>query len=116
MIYFSIPLSYTIMIRKLRIYTILLILVSLVEANSRKTIIMSLTDKTPSFASRPRNAHAKQSLNIHASGNTKVDAWEKAELLKIEKRYKLKPSISTSILVDSLRIIDVIEPDTRRIT
>ncbi|KAI3759271.1 hypothetical protein L6452_06963 [Arctium lappa] len=59
--------------------------------NSRRTRIMSLADKTPSFArpaSRPRDAYANQSLSIHASGNTKVDAWEKAELLKIEKRYE----------------------------
>ncbi|KVI06421.1 remorin [Cynara cardunculus var. scolymus] len=61
------------------------------EANSRRTRIMSLADKTPSFrrpASRPRDASANRSLSIHGGGNTKVDAWEKAELLKIEKRYE----------------------------
>ncbi|XP_023740930.1 remorin 1.4 isoform X1 [Lactuca sativa] len=51
---------------------------------------MSQADKAPSFSrpSRPREAYANRSLSIHGSGNTKVDAWEKAELLKIQNRYE----------------------------
>ncbi|KAI3785669.1 hypothetical protein L1987_44793 [Smallanthus sonchifolius] len=52
--------------------------------------IMSHGDKAPSFArpSRPREPYPNRTLSIHGSGNTKVDAWEKAELLKIKKRYE----------------------------
>ncbi|XP_022004779.1 uncharacterized protein LOC110902436 isoform X2 [Helianthus annuus] len=59
------------------------------EEASMKTR-MSQGDKAPSFArpSRPRDPYANTTLSIHASGNTKVDAWEKAELLKIQKRYE----------------------------
>ncbi|KAD4888903.1 hypothetical protein E3N88_20976 [Mikania micrantha] len=47
-------------------------------------------DKAPSFKkpSRPREPYDNRTLSIHGSGNTKVDAWEKAELLKIQKRYE----------------------------
>ncbi|KAI3521809.1 hypothetical protein L1887_11283 [Cichorium endivia] len=58
-----------------------------VEASMRAR--MRQADKAPSFArpSRPREVHANGSLSIHGSGNTKVDAWEKAELQKIQNRY-----------------------------
>ncbi|KAK9066572.1 hypothetical protein SSX86_013895 [Deinandra increscens subsp. villosa] len=59
-----------------------------VEASIRTRT--SQVDKAPSFArpSRPREPYANRSLSIHGSGNTNVDTWEKAELLKIEKRYE----------------------------
>lgn len=61
--------------------------IQLVEASMRTR--MSERDKAPSFArpSRPREPYANRNLSIHGSGNTKVDAWEKVELLKIQKRY-----------------------------
>ncbi|XP_076922759.1 uncharacterized protein LOC143584634 [Bidens hawaiensis] len=51
---------------------------------------MSQGDKAPSFArpSKPRDQpYANRNLSIHGSGNPKLDAWEKAELLKIQRRY-----------------------------
>ncbi|KAK1433696.1 hypothetical protein QVD17_10611 [Tagetes erecta] len=49
---------------------------------------MSERDKSLSFARPSDQPYANRSLSIHGSGNTKVDAWEKAELLKIQKRYE----------------------------
>ncbi|KAL4584086.1 hypothetical protein LXL04_008676 [Taraxacum kok-saghyz] len=51
-----------------------------VEASTRAR--MSPAHKAPSFSKPIRSS------SIHGSRNTKVDAWEQAELLKIQNRYK----------------------------
>ncbi|KAI3726862.1 hypothetical protein L1987_66668 [Smallanthus sonchifolius] len=58
------------------------------KEKTREGNLMSHGDKlAPSFA-RPREPYPNTTLSIHGSGNTKVDAWEKAELLKIKKRQQ----------------------------
>nr|XP_043618028.1 uncharacterized protein LOC122589770 [Erigeron canadensis] len=63
-----------------------------VETNSSRTKMNPASNKAPSFGrpSRPREPpYANRNLSIHhGSGNTKLDAWEITELLKIQKQYE----------------------------